>query len=140
VDVETAFLHGELEEGEEIYMECPQGMKGSRNPILHLKKTIYRLVQAAKAFYKKLTQVLKSIGFESRIIDPCLLTRKGKKGIVHIAIYIDDCFCCSDMKEIEQVIEDMKDSAFKLKIEKELNDYLSCKLHFSNDKKKAWIG
>ena len=23
VDVETAFLHGELEKGEEIYMECP---------------------------------------------------------------------------------------------------------------------
>ena len=44
------------------------------------------------------------------------------------------------MKEIEQVIEDMKDSRFKLKIEKELTDYLSCKLHFSNDKKKAWIG
>jgi len=140
VDVETAFLHGELEAEEEIYMECPQGMEDSKNKVLRLKKTIYGLVQAAKAFYKKLTQVLKSIGFEGGIIDPCLLTRKGKKGIVHIAIYVDDCFCCGDMEEIEQVIEDMKNSGFKLKIEKELSDYLSCKLLFSKDKKKAWIG
>ena len=44
------------------------------------------------------------------------------------------------MEEIEQVIEDMKNSGFKLKIEKELSNYLSCKLLFLKDKKKAWIG
>ena len=76
VDVERAFLHGELEAEEEIYMECPQGMEDSKNKVWCLKKTIYGLVQAAKAFYKKLTQVLKSIGFECGIIDSCLLTRK----------------------------------------------------------------
>ena len=89
-------------------MECPQSMEDSKNKVLRLKKTVYGLVQAAKAFYKKLTQVLKSIGFESGIIDPCLLTRKGKKEIVHIAIYVDGCFCCGDMKEIEQVIKTLR--------------------------------
>ena len=116
VDVETAFLHGELEEGEEIYMECPQGMENREGKVLKLKKTIYGLVQAARAFYKKLSQVLKTIGFEGGLIDPCLLMRKGQNGIVYIAIYVDDCLCCGNMKEIESVIKDMKEHGFSLKI------------------------
>ena len=47
VDVETAFLYGELEE--EIFMECPQGMKGvTQDDALSLQACIYGLVQAAR--------------------------------------------------------------------------------------------
>ena len=104
---------------------------------MKLKKTIYRLVQAAKAFYKKLIDVLKSFGFEGGLIDLCLLARKRKHGMVYIAIYVDDCLCCGDSKEIDAVIKDMRQSGFKLKVEKEPSDYLSWKLIFSRDKKKA---
>ena len=71
IDVVTAFLHGELNEEEEIYMECPPGMNVDGDKVLLLKKTIYGLVQAAKAFYKKLSNVLKQIGFEASLVDPC---------------------------------------------------------------------
>ena len=54
IDVVTVFLHGELGEEEEIYMECLQGMNVEGDKVLLLKKTVYGLVQAAKAFYKKL--------------------------------------------------------------------------------------
>ena len=74
VDVETAFLHGELQEGEEVYMEYPPGMKARADKILILDKTIYGLVQAAKAFYTKLCQILKEIGFTGGYTDPCLFS------------------------------------------------------------------
>jgi hypothetical protein len=90
VDIVTAFLHGTLAKGEEVYMECPPGLDALEGSVLCLQKTIYGLVQAARAFYKKLTQVLKSIGFARGLADPCLLSRKGKKGVVHIALYVDD--------------------------------------------------
>ena len=46
-DVETAFLHGELEE--KIFMECPQGIDTqSDDEILILDKCIYGLVQSAR--------------------------------------------------------------------------------------------
>ena len=44
VDVETAFLHGVLKKGEEIYMDCPKGMVHQENKCLLLEKTIYGLV------------------------------------------------------------------------------------------------
>jgi Reverse transcriptase (RNA-dependent DNA polymerase) len=46
VDVETAFLHGELQE--EIYMNIPEGMNSESNNCLLLSKTIYGHVQSAK--------------------------------------------------------------------------------------------
>jgi hypothetical protein len=46
VDVETAFLHGDLEE--EIYMDCPEGLDHEPDECLLLQKTIYGLVQSAQ--------------------------------------------------------------------------------------------
>jgi hypothetical protein len=69
--------------------------------VLCLQKTIYGLVQAARAFYKKLMQVLKLIGFTGGLADPCLLSRKGKKKVVHIALNVDDCYCWGDQGEID---------------------------------------
>ena len=54
VDVETAFLYGDLEE--EIYMECPKGMEPEpkEGEILILDKwCIYGLVQSAKQYHQK---------------------------------------------------------------------------------------
>jgi hypothetical protein len=51
VDVETAFLHGDLQE--EIYMNVPKGMSQDDNTCLLLKKTIYGLVQSERECYNK---------------------------------------------------------------------------------------
>ena len=115
VDVETAFLHGDLEE--EIFMECPEGMKAGRDECLRLNKTIYGLVQSARQFFKKLTEVLKKIGFEGGDADPCLLTRRKNNKVVHVALYVDDCLCCGDPEAIAEVIKLMKEHGFTVKVE-----------------------
>ena len=61
VDIEIAFLYGDLDET--IYMTVPEGYetvvkdeKVDRNTqCMMLIKTVYRLTQAARQFYKKLT-------------------------------------------------------------------------------------
>jgi hypothetical protein len=82
VDVETAFLHGNLQE--EIYMNVPKGMSQDDNTCLMLKKTIYGSVQSAREFYNKLLSTLKSMGFTENKSDPCLLTRwiNGKVNMI----------------------------------------------------------
>ena len=46
--LETSFLHGDLEE--EIYMQQPQGyeVKGKKNLVYRLKKILYHLKQALR--------------------------------------------------------------------------------------------
>jgi hypothetical protein len=88
VDVETAFLHGNLQE--EIYMNVPKGMSQDDNTCLLLNKTIYGLVQSAREFNNKLLSTLKSMGFTVNKSDPCLLTRWINGKVIKIGIYVDD--------------------------------------------------
>ena len=88
VDIETAFLHGDLEE--EIYMDTPEGIRATEDKVVKLQQTIYGLVQSARQFWKKLTNVLKWIGFTGGDVDPCLLFKKTKHGLVLIGLYVDD--------------------------------------------------
>ena len=54
MDIRTAFLHGDLEE--EVYMEQPKGMKepGKEMWVCYMKKTLYGLMQAARAWNLRL--------------------------------------------------------------------------------------
>jgi hypothetical protein len=54
LDVKSVFLYGELDE--EIYMEQPQGfkIKGQETKVWRLHRAIYRLKQAARAWWNRL--------------------------------------------------------------------------------------
>ena len=139
VDVETAFLEGELEE--EIYMECPAGMDSTEDEVLILDRCIYGLVQSARQYHRKAVKILKRIGFEGGEVDPCLFTRESPKfGRVYIGLYVDDNLLVGHPQAINEVIEELRDEGFVLKVEDDLKDYLSCEIDFSEDQKSAWLG
>lgn len=139
VDVETAFLYGDLEE--EVYMENPEGLEDSNDDeALLLLTTIYGLVQSARQYYKKARGILRKIGFTGGDVDPCLFVKKSSKGIVYIALYVDDNLLVGHPEAIDDAIQQMKKHGLILKIEDDLKDYLSCEVQFSEDKKKAWLG
>ena len=78
MDIETAFLYGDIEE--EIFMKSPVGMVkidpgSSPEDCYQLKKGIYGLCQAARQFWKKFVDTIKkeSFGFTFSPADPCLL-------------------------------------------------------------------
>ena len=127
VDVKTAFLYGDLEE--EIYMECPQGMKGvKKDDCIILKKCIYGLIQAARQYYKKAVEILKSSGFEGGIIDPCLYVKRSAKGILYIALYVDDNHLIGNKAPIDDAILALKNKGLVLKGVEGVQDYLSCEI------------
>ena len=135
IDVETAFLHGDLEE--EIYMDIPKGLNAEEDECLLLLKTIYGLVQAARQFYKKLVESLVSCGFSGGHVDPCLWIKWGPLGVVLIAIYVDDCLAIGDEAALDEVIENLKEFGFQLKVVNDLVDYLSCRI--IQEEGKIWI-
>ena len=91
LDVETAFLEGDLEE--EIFMKMPPGYKEvlrdlgaefkdilgeiNDNTICELLKTIYGLLQAALMWFKKVSSILvNKLKFKKNRKDPCLFYKK----------------------------------------------------------------
>jgi Reverse transcriptase (RNA-dependent DNA polymerase) len=139
IDVETAFLHGELDE--EIYMDCPSGFDHKPGECLLLKKDLYGLVQSARQFFKKLVEVFKTIGFQQSKAEPCLLTRNDTKlGLVIIAVYVDDCYAIGNKAALQDTIKKLQEAGLKVKVEKYLTDYLSCEVIFNKNRTRAWLG
>jgi hypothetical protein len=71
MDVKTAFLNGDLEE--EIYMQQPEGFieKGKENLVCRLRKSLYGLKQAGRAWYEKIHAALINLGFDFLRVDHC---------------------------------------------------------------------
>jgi hypothetical protein len=45
-----------------------------------------------------------------------------------VGIYVDNCLVIGKDNQIEKLIVDLKNNGFNLKIEHDLNDYLSCRI------------
>ncbi len=97
LDVKGAFLCGNFENNEEIYMKVPQGFERfySENAVLLLLKTIYGLKQAAMAFWKELLKAFYGMGYNKRSkADPCLYFGWTLTGLVLWSSWVDDCLVC----------------------------------------------
>ena len=79
MDVDTAFLYGELPEDEEpVYMRLPHDfpvpphLAGKKNLCVRIKKALYGLKQSPRLWNAKLDETLKRFGFRQSRHDPCL--------------------------------------------------------------------
>ncbi|GJX32854.1 retrovirus-related pol polyprotein from transposon TNT 1-94 [Tanacetum coccineum] len=75
MDVKMAFLNGELKE--EVYVSQPEGFVNQDKPphVYKLKKALYDLKQAPRAWYDMLSSFLISQQFSKGAVDPTLFTR-----------------------------------------------------------------
>ena len=139
VDVETAFLHGILSDDEAVYMDCPDGMEHEPDECLQLVKMIYGLKQSARAFFEAYKRVMEEAGFVILEVDPCLFIKNGPEGVVFAITWVDDCLFIGNKTAISEAIGCLQ-KKFKLKINWEVNDYLSCEFVFDKKNGSAWIG
>ena len=72
MDVKTTFLHGDLEE--EIFMKQPEGyvVKGKKELVCKLKKSLYGLKQSPRMWYKKFDTYMPGLGFTRSKEDHCV--------------------------------------------------------------------
>nr|GEZ19666.1 retrovirus-related Pol polyprotein from transposon TNT 1-94 [Tanacetum cinerariifolium] len=95
MDVKTAFLNGELKE--EVYVSQPEGFVDPDHPrhVYRLKKALYRLKQAPRAWYDTLLRFLLDNKFSKGAVDPTFFTWKTGKHILLVQIYVDDIIFAS---------------------------------------------
>lgn len=113
LDAVTAFLNGELEE--EIYMVQPVGYNDGSGRVCHLKKSLYGLRQASRAWNEKLNGVLLEAGLNRSGVDHCVYHLMQDNKILIVAVYVDDMLVLSNNDEKENWIIDVLKSQFKMK-------------------------
>ncbi|GJV51674.1 retrovirus-related pol polyprotein from transposon TNT 1-94 [Tanacetum coccineum] len=90
MDVKTAFLNGNLRE--EVYVSQPDRFVDKDNPnhVYKLKKALYGLKKAPRAWYDMLSSFLISQDFSKGSMDPTLFIHRDSKELLLVQIYVDD--------------------------------------------------
>jgi transposase InsO family protein len=116
IDVQTAFLHGEIDR--EIYVHQPEGyvVPGSEKKVWRLKKGLYGLRQSAVLWNKRIHKTLIRLGFVQSTADPCVYTRMTGGVTMILALWVDDgLFAFSDMEAGQSVIDALQ-TEFKIRV------------------------
>lgn len=139
LDVETAYLHGDIDT--EIFMKKPDLLeealiriidtdkKGkivekadhmlkdlrSGKKVCKLQKAIYGLRQAGRQWHIKLHKTLKSLKLKSTESDPCLYVDIGKNHRTYVLVYVDDILIASSDPERVTEIKKGLSAHFKIK-------------------------
>lgn len=92
IDIVTAFLRGKLKEGEEVYMEQPEGfaVPGHKDWIWMLTCGLYGLPQGSRIWNKTMHDGMIKLGFTRIKCEYCLYFRRTATGIILTGIHVDD--------------------------------------------------
>ncbi|GJR19257.1 retrovirus-related pol polyprotein from transposon TNT 1-94 [Tanacetum coccineum] len=133
MDVKSVFLNGFI--NEEVYVAQPLGLIDFEKPdhIYKLKKALYGLIQAPKAWYDRLKAFLIKHEYKMGMVDNTLFTKKKSSNLIIVQIYIDDIIfgsTCQDMcDEFAKIMHD----EFKMSMMGELNFFLGLQIKQMED-------
>jgi hypothetical protein len=99
MDVKSAFLNGFLEE--EVYVDQPLGFEVQEQPtkVYQLKKVLYGLKKAPRAWYNRTDTYLIKSGFNRSQNVPTLYTKTDQHDkILIVCLYVDDMIYTRNLK------------------------------------------
>ncbi|KAI3702443.1 hypothetical protein L6452_28181 [Arctium lappa] len=133
MDVKSAFHYGSIEE--EVYVCQPPGFENPSYPdrVYKLKKALYGLHQAPRAWYDTLSSYLLENGFERGVIDKTLFIKRKKKDILLVQIYVDDIIFGSTRDNMCKEFEELMHQRFKMSSMGELTFFLGLQVQQKSD-------
>ena len=114
LDVKTAFLHGDLDEL--IYMKQFARYIDTLHPkhIRLLKKSLYRLKQSPRQWYKKFDNFATEIGFTLSKYGSCFYYMLSSI-LVYLILYVDDILLISKCKSKICELKSLLNTNFEMK-------------------------
>jgi hypothetical protein len=129
MDVKSAFLNGDLKD--EVYVHQPPEfvIPGKEDKVLRLRKALYDLRQAPRAWNAKLDSTLKGMGFGQSPHETAIYRRSNGGNALLVGVYVDD-LVITDTKDAEVTAfkEEMK-ATFQMSDLGLLSFYLGIEVH-----------
>ncbi|KAK0591398.1 hypothetical protein LWI29_001105 [Acer saccharum] len=132
LDVNNAFLQGTLTD--DVYMEQPPGFAHPSMPnhVCKLRKAIYGLRQAPRAWYNELRSFLLAAGFVNSRSDASLFFCHKSEHTLYLLVYVDDIIVTgSSVTQVRQFITTLA-QRFSLKDLGQLSFFLGVEAHHTS--------
>lgn len=128
IDVNNAFLQGRL--SDEVYVTQPPGFVDQDHPhyVCRLKKALYGLRQAPRAWYQELRNYLLTLGFVNSVADTSLFIRRKGSEVLYVLVYVDDMLITGNAKPAIAHLIATLNSRFSLKDMGEAKYFLGIEL------------
>lgn len=94
MDVKNSFFIGDFDE--KVYMHPPHGYSYPPHKVCLLRRALYVLKQAHRAWFAKFSSTIARFSFTSSSQDIALFICRTYKGIVLLLLYVDDMIIIDD--------------------------------------------
>ncbi|KAA8517060.1 hypothetical protein F0562_017122 [Nyssa sinensis] len=131
MDVKNALLNGDL--AEEVYMHPPPGYAYPPHTVFRLRRALYDLKQAPRAWFAKFSCVVAQQGFTPSAYDSALFFRTTGAGIILILLYVDDMIITGDDLSGIRDLQHFLSQNFEMKDLGQLNYFLGLEVTFGSD-------
>lgn len=116
-DFHSAFLNGKLGEGEDIYMQLPEGyaMDGKfTRPVRKLNVALYGSKQGALRWYQELSKSLNELGLSRAHADWGIFYGEIGHDILVLASHVDDCTVTGSSPELIRSFKQEVSARYKI--------------------------
>jgi hypothetical protein len=115
MDVKTTFLYGDLEE--EIYMKQPESfvVKGKKELVCKLNKSLYGLKQSPRMLYQKFDTYILGLGFLRRRDDHYVYSKHAGNHFIYVVLYVDDILLVGNNMYVIKEVKSQLSSKFDMK-------------------------
>nr|GEX25833.1 hypothetical protein [Tanacetum cinerariifolium] len=133
MDVKSLFLYRKIKE--EVYVCQPPRFEDPDFPdkVYKVKKALYGLHQALRAWYETLSTYLLNNRFKKGHIDKTLFIKRNKGDILLVQVYVDDIIFGSTKKEICDAFEILMHEKFQMSSMGELTFFLGLQVKQKQD-------
>jgi hypothetical protein len=128
MDMKSAFLNGYI--NELVYVEQSPGFEDEKKPnhVYKLRKALYSLKKAPRAWYVRLRYFLLSKGFIMGKGDTTLFTKKIENELFVLQIYVDDIIFRSTNQDFYVEFGKIMVSEFEMSMIRELSYFLGLQI------------
>jgi hypothetical protein len=139
MDVKTTFLHGDLEE--EIYMMQPEVfiVKGKKELVYKLKKSLYGMKQSPRMWYQKFDTYILGLGFVRSRADHCVYSKQVGNRFIYVVLYVDDMLLVGNNMDVIKEVKSQLSSKFDMKDLSAANFIMGMEIKIDRANRKLWL-
>jgi hypothetical protein len=139
MDVMTTFLHGDLEE--KIYVKQPEGfvVKGKKDLVCKLKRSLYGLKKSPRMWYQNFNTYILSFGFVRSKVVHCIYSKEEGDNFIYVALYVDDMLLIGNSMNTIKEVKKQLSSKFDTKYISATNFIMGMEIKRDRATRNLWL-